>query len=377
MKVSANTPQLNIRIGNRSHPVQPEFTAQAQFFDADENGVVTLAEIQKGAGPAPAGMTFDWDAYSKEIRQQMVGQPSPHRDAYPTPQEIDGKLEDLAALHKDKAEVVTIGMSSDGYPVKALHVSNNIHAPETSSKPSVIITGNIHAREWVTNAAVTDGAEKLLNGAAPEALENLEIWFVPDVNPDGLAHSLETDNMWRKNTKRDANGEIVGVDLNRNFPHQYRLPGDAPISTDDDKGASDDPTQPDYRGTGALSEVEAQNVKDLIDSEGDAVGLLDVHGFGRMVMVSKGENSVTAQDYEDIGTAINDAINVDYKVVTEGEIYPTTGGLSNYADSLGMVGVTLEIGTSYQPEPKKAKSIADRASDGIVEFISQMDHYTR
>lgn len=366
------------QVGPTIHPVKPAFAQKAKALDTNQDYEITQAEIEASLADAPDSLSMDKAAYSQEIRQQLLGLPAVHKDAYLSAEEIDQKLEELAKQHAENAEVVTIGTSLEGRPIKALHVSNDIASPQTSSKPSVIITGNLHAREWVTSGTVTSGAEKLLNGAAPEALENLEVWFVPDANPDGLTHSRDVDPMWRKNTWRDSSGEVKGVDLNRNFPFRYRLAEDSPDSIEDDKGASDDPNSLLYRGNGALTEPESMTIKTLLAQEDDAVGLLDVHSFGRMVLVSKGENEVSSQEYQEIGQAMNQAIKrVDYKVMTEDGLYPTTGGLAGYADSLGMVGITLEVGTSFQPDAKTAKSTEARSSDGVVEFIKQMEKRSR
>lgn len=373
MRASTKQPYF-AQLGKTIHTVKPAFAAKAKALDTNQDYEITLSEIEASFSGAPETLAIDKAAYSQEIRQQMLGLPAVHKDSYLSAEEIDQKLDKMAQQHADKAQVVTIGTSVEGRPIKALHVSNNIASPQTRLKPSVIITGNLHAREWVTSETVTSGAEKVLTGAAPEAMENLEIWFVPNANPDGLTYSRDVDPMWRKNTMRDSSGQITGVDLNRNFPFRYRLADDSPDSIEDDKGASDDPQSLLYRGTAALTEPESMTIKTLLAQEADAVGLLDVHSFGRLVLVSKGEHQVSSGEYQEIGQAMSNAIKrVEYKVTTEDGLYPTTGGLAGYADSLGMVGITMEVGTSFQPDAKTAKSSADRSSDGVVEFVKQMD----
>jgi len=43
------------------------------------------------------------------------------------------------------------------------------------------------------------------------------------MNPDGLAYTWSTDNMWRKNRNRNPGGSY-GVDLNRNYPIGWDFP---------------------------------------------------------------------------------------------------------------------------------------------------------
>ncbi len=375
MNIQSNQAQYTARVGNRTFEVPQKNVETAAYYDSNGDHRVTLDEIKNHLkGGLPEGMTANLDDFAIEIRQGLLERPSPHLDHYPTSSEIEAKLKALVKAHPDKAELVTIGKTEEGRDIKALRVSEDVDLKETSAKPSVIITGNIHAREWATNGAVTTAAERYLNGAAPESLENLEVWFVPNANPDGYEYSRDVDPMWRKNTSRDSSGEIVGVDLNRNFPYNYRMAGDTKGSTADDVGASDDPSQLTYRGTSPLSEQESQVIKSFIDQEGDAVGLLDVHGFGRMMLVSEGKFDVPREEYNQIAGAMNKAMKrIDYTVMRDADLYPTTGGLSTYADSLGLVGVTLEMGTSFQPAPERAQRDINAAADGIVEFVRQME----
>ena len=362
------------RVGNRTYQVPEKNAGQAAAYDENGDKRITLSEIKANIGGLPNGLTLNKNDFAVEIRQGMLEQPSPHVDHYPTADEIDARLKSLADAHPENARLVSIGTSESGREIQALHISENVNSPETSAKPSVIVTGNLHAREWTTNGAVSTAAERLLNGAAPEALENLELWFVPNANPDGYEHSRNVDPMWRKNTSRDSSGEIVGVDLNRNFPYNYRTAGDTKKSSQDDLGASDSPDLITYRGPSPLSEKESQVVKNLIDQESDAIGLLDVHGFGNMILVSEGKFDVPRSDYDQIAAAMNEAMpRVDYAVLTDADLYPTTGGLSTYADSQGLVGVTLEMGTSFQPSPKRGDRAVNQAAEGIVEFVRQME----
>lgn len=362
------------RLGNQRFPIRPEMQGHAQYYDANGDQLVTLGEIEATTKDWPQMMTVDSKDYAIGVRAELLGQKSPYADSYPTSKEVEQQLKELAASHRDKAQVVTIGHSTEGRPIKALRVSNDVRKKATKDKPTVVINGNIHAREWATNGAVTEAARKVLNGAADEALENLEVYFVANSNPDGYEYSRDVNPMWRKNTWRDSQGEIKGVDLNRNFGHQFRLAGDTRNSTSDDVGASDDPNQLTYRGVSPFSEPESQAIKELMDREQDAVGLLDVHGFGRMLLISNGQHDVSKKDYKKIAQAMNESIKyVDYAIDTDEGLYPTTGGLSTYADAQGLVGITMEMGTSFHPRPEEAARTIDRASDGIVEFVRQME----
>ncbi len=321
----------------------------------------------------PGGLTVNLKDMLHEARNHFLKRESPYLDDYPSLSEVEKSMQDLVAENPDTVELVSIGTSSEGRDIKALHISTDVKDEATDDKPSVIVVANQHASEWATNGVVLEAVDKLLDGEAKNALDDLEMWIVPMANPDGYNHARSVKKIWRKNTWRDQTGEVTGVDLNRNHPFKYRLPGDTPESTKDDVGGSDKPGSFSFRGTGPQSEPEAKAIGALLAKESDAVGLLDVHSFGRLVLLGAGEHEVSAQEYKDIGTAMNEAIGeVEYTVQPGSDLYATTGTLADYADSLGMVGITLEVGTSFQPPPAERDRIVERSSDGVVEFVRQM-----
>ena len=64
-------------------------------------------------------------------------------------------------------------------------------------------------------------------------VDNLEIWFVPVVNPDGyqFVFNNQSQIIWRKNLRDNNNDgkfspEIDGVDLNRNYDYHWAIEGD-------------------------------------------------------------------------------------------------------------------------------------------------------
>src|SRR6185436_12526538 len=98
------------------------------------------------------------------------------------------------------------------------------------SKVGVFIYCQQHAREWVTPITCVDTAERLLRNYAidpqtKELVDNLDIFIIPSVNPDGSHYSLYDNNNQRRNmvnrclpdTFQDPLARNnVGVDLNRN-----------------------------------------------------------------------------------------------------------------------------------------------------------------
>lgn len=120
-----------------------------------------------------------------------------------------------------KAHWILLGRSEQGRAILAVRVGN-------PKGPRVLVVGCIHGNE-------TAGIP------IARALEHVstvdDVWIVPDLNPDGVAHG----------TRQDARG----VDLNANFSSEWRG-GGAPFD-------------PYYGGPHPFSERETQIARQLIE----------------------------------------------------------------------------------------------------------------
>jgi protein MpaA len=101
-----------------------------------------------------------------------------------------------AAAQPASARTVLLGRSWQGRPIRAVEVGNPAGTP-------VLVVGCIHGNE-TAGIAIAWALER----TAPR---DLDLWIVPDLNPDGVA----------ADTRRNAHG----VDLNRNFPWRWRRMG--------------------------------------------------------------------------------------------------------------------------------------------------------
>ena len=115
---------------------------------------------------------------------------------------------------------VVIGTSYLGRPIVAVQVQDSPHRP-------VIAIGSIHGDESMGLEVV----ERLRN--SPDISDDLNLWVISTVNPDGLAASVR--------------GNARGVDLNRNF------------ATDDWRAVGRGSEK--YSGEYAASEVETKAVQ--------------------------------------------------------------------------------------------------------------------
>jgi hypothetical protein len=223
----------------------------------------------------------------------------------------------------------------------------SIGGTATPAPSQVVITGGVHAREWVgTELAYLVAEYMVKNYNAPanqygdkirEILDSRRIHFIPMVNPAGNQYSVMSDvdgsRMWRKNRRvlptdaagwqaelvvlpagtpqppfRDVqeNASVLSYDVPRyrtqqSPPYQYdrfKLPNRLVTGVDinrnlptawfgfncDDMG---DPESNTYFGTSAGSEVETQNVGSflgLVDVIGRINTSIDYHSYGQFIL---------------------------------------------------------------------------------------------
>ncbi|HWP44798.1 MAG TPA: M14 family metallopeptidase, partial [Blastocatellia bacterium] len=272
----------------------------------------------------------------------------------------------LAQQHPDIARLVNLGQSYEGRQIFALKVSRSPELND-STKPDVLITGCYHAREWISVEPPVYFANRLVKDYATDdsiryLVDNLQIWIVPIVNPDGLVYSqgstndrLDSVRLWRKNRRPvspDGCRPAVGVDLNRNYSFKWRLESDQPCPVySDDQGGSDDPESEIFRGLKAESEPEIKALKALIDDpERKFRAQLDYHNYSQLVLYPWGYQISAAPDEKTLSKLarrISDEIfKVDGKTYIPQqsiELYATTGSSIDYSYGVNRVAAPFVI----------------------------------
>jgi hypothetical protein len=207
-----------------------------------------------------------------------------------TPAVARANLSDFLSAPGDK-------ISRDPQTVKAIRIG----AQRDGSKVGVFAYSQEHAREWVTPIVALEAAERLLRnyGTDPETtrfVDELDIFIIPTVNPDGTNYSLYDFAAQRRNlnnhcpdSQRDAAlRNQWGVDLNRNFR----------VGTlwDGYDGASTNCQSDVFAGPGPLSETEVQNEIWLIDNHPNIRFSMNIHTFGGYFMWAPGAYQLPGRD---------------------------------------------------------------------------------
>ncbi|QUM77725.1 peptidase [Moritella sp. 24] len=179
-------------------------------------------------------------------------------------------LTQAMADHPDLIRLESIGNTCEGRPIMMVTLSENIANADT--KPALLYTGTIHAREWIGIELAINFVRYIIdnypnNPKVLQALKRNTLYMVPCLNPDGFEYSRLHYSFWRKN-RRDNGDGTFGVDLNRNFDVNFRKTNNTSSNI--------------YGGTHAFSEPETQAIKNFVDNKPNITIALDYHSQGNV-----------------------------------------------------------------------------------------------
>jgi len=246
--------------------------------------------------------------------------------------DIESFLDYLANTY-DFVEVESIGESYEGRPMRVVKVCKN----GCGNKPAMWIDGGIHAREWISPAAVTWMMHELIENDADHSdlTEKLDWYFLAIVNPDGYAYTHSNNRLWRKTRTPNSLGLCHGTDANRNWGYQWNTGGSS------GNGCSDT-----YHGPEAFSEVENRNLRDFVLKNKEQIKFFNtIHSYSQLVLLPWGNSYDDAPGIDKMTSLANKAnealFAVHGTVFDVGCIpcllYIASGGSSDWA--LGEAGI--------------------------------------
>jgi hypothetical protein len=195
---------------------------------------------------------------------------------------------DLAAQYPNLVKVVKYGESSYLHnPLFALEITANVGVNDPS-KADFLFSAGIHAREVIGSEAAIAIANDLVTGynsantATRSKYQNMlagrDVWIIPQQNPDGRLKVEGGLTGHRKNwdfyPSQSQNDTTRGVDLNRNYPHQWSLAESTPFAET-------------YRGPRPLSEAESSSLWSFLQDTSKFSNLLcavDIHSGVQQIL---------------------------------------------------------------------------------------------
>ncbi|CAJ1086940.1 carboxypeptidase B2 [Xyrichtys novacula] len=237
--------------------------------------------------------------------------------------------------HPTTLSTILIGSSSEKRPLYVLKLSLN----DRPNKKAMWIDCGIHAREWISPAFCLWFVQHSLsfyniNHDITSILDNMDVYILPVMNPDGYHYTWTTNRMWRKNRSTNKGSNCIGVDLNRNF--------DANWCTE---GASPEPCTEIYCGAFPESEPESQAVADFLRSHKDTVQLyISIHSYSQMLLFPYSCTLEEAENHSDLlemaGAAVQKIRRYYRNSYRYGAgaktIYLAPGGSDDWAYNLGI-----------------------------------------
>jgi hypothetical protein len=187
---------------------------------------------------------------------------------------------------------VGIQNTTEGRQQIYVKISDNPEMEE--SEPEILYSALTHAREPAGMQQMIFYMYYLLENynTDPEIkylVDNLEMYFVPCVNPDGYEYNYTTNptggGMWRKNRLNNGDGSY-GIDLNRNYGFNWGY---------DNVGSSPSTNADTYRGSSGFSEIETSMMKYFCEHR-DFKMIIDYHCFSNVLITPWGYADLVSPD---------------------------------------------------------------------------------
>ncbi|CAD8145658.1 unnamed protein product [Paramecium octaurelia] len=213
------------------------------------------------------------------------------------------------------------------------------------------------------------------------------ILSVPFVNIDGYSEIEAEFNKrnllpkTRKNLNRtiacSEEGELAGVDINRNYGYQFAY---------DNIGSSNDPCDETYRGSVAFSEKETQAIKYVVENYNIKMAM-NLHSFGNkwLLPYSYGneeldKDGIPYMIYEDFKQ--NGRFQGHYKIGHAQELiqYTANGEAADWMLSKGIIAMCPELGeqtysnifANFFPDQEKTLQLFQSEFPPLIDFINYL-----
>lgn len=314
------------------------------------------------------GKTLEKEFYTNRRTRPIT--PKLGTDRFHSHDEINNYIDHLASEYPNRVFTKRVGLTYENRIMKTITITNG---DGRRNKKIIFVDGGMHAREWISPAAVLYVIEQLVEKYEDnkELLEDYDWHILPVINADGYEFTRSSDRFWRK-TRTPYQGLLNrtchGADPNRNFGFHWN-----------EAGASSQPCSETYAGPSAFSEPETGVLKDVLKSIEDRCKFyLTLHSYGNYLLYPWGWTSdlpPTWQDLHEVAmagyNAILQATGTNYTVGSSTNVlYVAAGASDDYAFGFNNIpiSITMELppgGTGFDPPETSIDSMVKETWIGI------------
>lgn len=192
---------------------------------------------------------------------------------------INAWIQLLQETYPEVLLVEDIGETYEGRPLRVVHLSVQDDSVDHQDKKTVVVSGGVHAREWISVLTVLYSIYGMLrhyeeNPHDSKTLAKLDFLFFPVLNPDGYEYSWTTDRLWRKNRQGTSSSKCFGIDIDHTFDYHWTRSLDSPCGEE-------------YSGEGPFEALELRawrNYLNKTNHEHKIYGYVDIHSYGQEIL---------------------------------------------------------------------------------------------
>lgn len=257
-----------------------------------------------------------------------------------------GYCEALANLQRQNPEIIQLSFPPASVQRRPIPIAK-LSASRSSKAPAFLITGMIHAREFISGEVCLGVLESLISDYrdGDKTLKEASWYFLPVINPDGFVRNVELIDAGKRFGSLQRKN-MDGVDLNRNFDDNFA----------ERAWTTKLRFSPEYAGTKTFSEPETQFLKEIVE-EIRPRAVINFHSFSNAILYppySSPENDARMQLF---ASRMSEAMLKPYAVVqgshfleySAGKLatkirHPTIEGtFDGWLDNQGIPSMLLEI----------------------------------